>query len=263
MKTNTTPVLLGVLVFFFFVSLTYVSARYYPWYWVNSTWTHSQNLSWATREPKWQGKGNEKYHIWNRVSTGSIQTDHHIVCSKATLATPLTQIQIQGLIKQYQDEQLAHDTYQALYEIYWVKTFSNIASSESTHQLEIEKILTTYKIAVPKDLGTLQDTYQTLLEQWKKSLAEAYQVGLKIEMLDIDDIESLRLQFEESDITCMLDEIKTGSYHHLSAFSRKVTQEWGNLPAQIEKYQAQMSATPEGTHKKSNGKWAWHQHNNY
>ena len=53
-----------------------------------------------------------------------------------------------------------------------------------------------------------------------QSLAEAYQVGITIETMDIQDLETLIALTTQSNVTRVAENLLRGSQNHLAAFTR-------------------------------------------
>lgn len=131
-----------------------------------------------------------------------------------------------------EEEKLAHDVYEALYQLWGARVFSNIAGSETRHQSEILAILQSRQIADSRSSVAgkftnqdLQKLYNTLVAQGSQDITEAYKVGKAIEELDIADITSAMntLGTNDSDIQAMYQTLINGSKNHLSAFNRQLT----------------------------------------
>ena len=67
----------------------------------------------------------------------------------ATAAGELTDSEIEGIRFMREEEKLARDVYQYLYELYPLRPFGNIASSEQAHMDAIEYLISTYQIEDP------------------------------------------------------------------------------------------------------------------
>lgn len=118
----------------------------------------------------------------------------------------------------YSEELLAHDMYQYFYSLYGVQTFSNIAASESEHQVAVKALLDKYGLPTPTTYGELTDEFAALKAEGSKGLKEALEVGVKIEMLDIDDIAKSLQSTDNDDIKVMYANIGGASFNHLRGF---------------------------------------------
>ena len=126
------------------------------------------------------------------------------------------------------EEKLAHDVYTTLGDMYNVRVFDRIASSEARHQDELRTVMDLYGVADPTvgdklgvfDDPTLQKMYTTLVAQGSASLTEAAKVGVAIEELDIADLEKAMAETTNADVDRVYANLLKGSENHLAAFSR-------------------------------------------
>ncbi len=93
------------------------------------------------------------------------------------------------LIYGYAEEMLARDLYNYFYELYGEQVFKNIGASEQHHMDAVEALLDRYDIDAPTGYEELESTYNELKAKWEKSLKDAIEVGIQVEILDIEDIE--------------------------------------------------------------------------
>ncbi|MDD2907543.1 MAG: DUF2202 domain-containing protein [Candidatus Gracilibacteria bacterium] len=126
----------------------------------------------------------------------------------------------QELLYGYNEETLAHDLYTYFYELYNFQTFSNIASSEAEHQTAVKVLLDRYNLEVRAPYGELNETYAALKAEGEISLQKALEVGIKIEMLDIDDISKTIKNTDNDDLKIVFTNIGGASCNHLRAFAR-------------------------------------------
>ncbi len=97
-----------------------------------------------------------------------------------------------------EEEQLAHDVYVVLGDLWGLRIFENIAASETTHIDLVSGLLDRHGIDDPtagNDLGTftdptLQGLYDQLIADGSESLEAALGVGALIEELDISDLQA-------------------------------------------------------------------------
>jgi hypothetical protein len=148
-------------------------------------------------------------------------------CIDTAAVTPLSEYEEETLLFMLEEEKLARDVYTALYAKWEVAQFSNIAASESRHMASIEKLVDRYDLVELDTLDTpgvfanddLQALYDDLVARGTRSLEEAFQVGVDIEELDIDDLEDLIGQTSHADITRVMQNLLRGSQNHLRAFT--------------------------------------------
>ena len=133
------------------------------------------------------------------------------------------------------EEKLAHYVYVTLYDLWNMPIFLNISQSESRHTASIAKLLSAYNITDPVDdsqIGVFEDPeiqklFTDLIAQGSVSLADAYVVGATIEEMDIIDLEEALAETDKADLERVYSNLKNGSIHHLSAFSRAIENQTG------------------------------------
>ncbi|MDD4151478.1 MAG: DUF2202 domain-containing protein, partial [Candidatus Gracilibacteria bacterium] len=118
----------------------------------------------------------------------------------------------------YSEEMLARDLYKYFYEKYNNSTFKNISESEQKHLDSVKRLIDAYNIETPKDYGDLKDAYANLKESGDKGLKEAFETGIKIEMLDIKDIINSIEKTDNQSIRQILANIGSASYMHMKSF---------------------------------------------
>ena len=146
------------------------------------------------------------------------------------------------------EERLAYDVYNKLYETSPLMQFTNIAKNgEYQHitavQLLIQKYISSdadftnvdldpleYKntaiedmTAGVYDIGDIQDLYNTLVAVGQESDQKALEVGCMVEVTDINDLDrDIILAQEENatDITAVFNFLRDGSYSHYWAFDK-------------------------------------------
>lgn len=147
--------------------------------------------------------------------------------ASATAVGSLSEFEEQTLIYIREEEKLARDVYNALYEEWGVAQFSNIAASESRHMASAKRLLDRYGLADPAAEDTpgvfvnddLQAAYDELVARGTVSVEDAFQVGVMIEQLDITDLQELIDATDGADITRVMENLLRGSQHHLAAFT--------------------------------------------
>jgi len=142
------------------------------------------------------------------------------------LAVDLTETEKYWLTYMREEEKLARDVYQYLYDIWGTPIFDNIADSEQTHMNAIKTLLDRYNIPDPaadNEPGIftnvdLQALYYVLIKQGQDSLIEALKVGMYIEETDIDDLNKGLASTKRKDIKTVYNNLLQGSLNHLKAF---------------------------------------------
>jgi hypothetical protein len=152
----------------------------------------------------------------------------------STLAVEhLSEDEVADILYMREEEKLARDVYQTLYETWNLPIFSNIAQSEQTHTEAVRTLIEKYALTDPvtdDSVGvftntTLQELYTSLVERGKKSTIEALMVGATIEDLDIKDLQEALGRTDNVDSTLVYENLTRGSRNHLRAFNRQLVQQ--------------------------------------
>ena len=138
----------------------------------------------------------------------------------------LTDAEIHHITYMREEEKLARDVYLTLYDVWEVPIFANISASEQRHMDALKRLIIKYDFVDPVIDDTVgaftnpvfAQLYKDLVEQGQESYCEALQVGIYIEVLDIDDIEGMLTDVEAKDVIRVFNNLLSGSYNHLSAF---------------------------------------------
>ncbi|MEA2066871.1 MAG: DUF2202 domain-containing protein [Thermotogota bacterium] len=149
-------------------------------------------------------------------------------------AATLSDEEISGILLMREEEKLARDVYLELYELWGLRTFSNIASAEQNHMDRVKFLIDKYNLEDPV-LGErgkftdehLQTLYNELVTMGSKTIVDAVRVGMPIEELYIKDLLELMEQAENEELLFVYSNLEKGSENHLRAFNR-----------QLEKYNA-------------------------
>jgi hypothetical protein len=190
------------------------------------------SLTWAFVENKRANElsKNTGNNSQSQVDTKTRLEDHGITPLNTTQASN-NQTTSDELAYLIEEEKLAHDVYQMMYNKWGSRVFSNIKNSETTHQDMLLAIMNSRGIADPRksDIGKftdpdLQALYDKLIAQGNQSQSEAYKVGVVIEETDIADINKMlkSLDPKDTDIKAVLENLLNGSENHLRAFNRQV-----------------------------------------
>ncbi len=144
----------------------------------------------------------------------------------AFTATPsLSDAEVAMLLKMKEEEKLARDVYITLYEKWPKPIFSNISGAEERHLQAVITLLKFYNqadtlIAARGVFSTpaLTQLYQTLVAKGDSSLANAYQVGLQIEEMNIKDLTEALATDPNANIVTTFENLLKASRNHLRAF---------------------------------------------
>ncbi|MCB9419080.1 MAG: DUF2202 domain-containing protein [Ardenticatenaceae bacterium] len=173
----------------------------------------------------------------------------------------LSDSEIADLLFMREEEKLAHDVYIALYSIWGMNLFQNIAASEQTHTDSVLALLNTYGLTDPVGSNPagvfvnadLQALYDQLVASGSQSLADALRVGAAIEEIDILDLDKAIAETGQADIVQVYQSLRAGSENHLRAFVSTLERQTG------ETYQPQYlsleayAAIISGTQSQGNG----------
>ena len=145
---------------------------------------------------------------------------------KGTSTSNDTKVQLQYLIE---EEKLAHDVYTKMFELWGARVFGNILQSEESHQSQVLTVMQNYNI---KDVrqsaigefknAELQSLYNELIEKGSKSEQDAFEVGVAIEELDIEDLSKMLATAKDADVIAMMENLRKGSENHLRAFNNQL-----------------------------------------
>ncbi|MDD2871714.1 MAG: DUF2202 domain-containing protein [Candidatus Gracilibacteria bacterium] len=181
-----------------------------------------------------QGGGNGMgYGSKGGSNHGSMYNIENI--AKSDLNTTETDL----LLKQYEEEMMANELYTSFYNKYGVVTFQNIAQSEKTHMDAVKALLDRYELTVPTSYSHIQTLYDQLKAKGDLSLKDALEVGINIEIVDINDIVTAIKSTDNDDIKMVLTNIGGASYNHLRGFVQALNV--NNLTTDID-YSAYLTA---------------------
>lgn len=148
------------------------------------------------------------------------------IVDKGIATQDVTAEQLTYLIE---EEKLAHDVYTAMLEKWGARVFGNILQSEQSHQSQVLTVMESRKIADPRSskLGVfvnkdLQSLYDQLISKGNQSANDAYEVGVAIEELDIDDLTKMLATAKDADVISMMENLRRGSENHLRAFNNQL-----------------------------------------
>ena len=136
-----------------------------------------------------------------------------------------------GLLFMREEEKLARDVYDYLYEKWNSIIFDNISNSEQIHMDRVLDLINLYGLEDPAlpEAGVftnedLQNLYNELIVVGDSSLIFALIVGATIEEVDITDLQDYISATEDENIQCIYGNLMKGSRNHLRAFYNKL--EW-------------------------------------
>jgi hypothetical protein len=158
-------------------------------------------------------------------TAGASETNEPAASTKTSSASETEAL----LLYLIEEEKLAHDVYQAMYDIWGARVFGNILKSEETHQGQVLTLLASRNIDDPRSATAgvfvnkdLQALYDDLIAKGSKSAVDAYEVGVMIEELDIKDISAQLATATDADVILTLEKLRSGSENHLRAFNNQI-----------------------------------------
>ncbi len=135
-----------------------------------------------------------------------------------------------GVTYMREEEKLARDVYLALFDIWGIRTFENIAQAEQQHMdsvaylMDQQGIEDTVAYAAPGEftIPAIKDLYNSLVEQGSKSAIDALKVGTLIEDLDIADLEEYLAGTTDPLTIQVYERLIAGSEQHMRAFMNQL-----------------------------------------
>ena len=178
----------------------------------------------------------EDLQVVEETSNNSV-TVSIVADSDAPSNSALSAEEIDSLIFMREEEKLARDVYLALYDLWGLNIFNNIAKSEQTHMDAVLRLLEMFDIPDPADTSPagvfenadLQDLYDDLVELGSQSLGDALKVGAAIEEIDILDLDEYLEIAQNSDIREVFTNLRKGSENHLRAFTSTLEKQTGEV----------------------------------
>ncbi len=136
----------------------------------------------------------------------------------------------EGILYMREEEKLARDVYLALYDMWGLRTFSNIAQAEQTHMDSVGALIGAQGLVDPvigsqpgefqnPDLAAL---YASLVQLGSQSPQDALMVGAIIEDLDIRDLETYLSETEDPNSMAVYANLLRGSENHMRSFARQL-----------------------------------------
>jgi hypothetical protein len=172
-------------------------------------------------------------------SEGIAGTDEALDELKSASAQPaccmatgtITAEEAAGLLFMYEEEKMARDVYAYFATKYTLPVFRNITKSEQVHMNVVKNLIVGFKVEdgdiLEKGAGEFVNTelaelYTTLKAQGDASLKAALEVGVLIEEVDIEDLETQLLTVTNQSIKTVYTNLLAASKVHLKAFSSKL-----------------------------------------
>ncbi len=168
------------------------------------------------------------------INTGQVNMTTSLAAINQTVINlptePLDDAEKARILFIREEEKLAYDVYQTMFDIYGVNVFQNIPNSELSHMEAMLTIIKKYNLTDPMETTArgiyanpvLQSLYTQLVSQGRVSLLAAYQVGATIEDLDISDLNTSLTVTNNQDVRLVYDFLSKGSRNHLRSFYKNI-----------------------------------------
>ncbi len=144
----------------------------------------------------------------------------------SAVSSSLTQTDVTQLLYMIEEEKMARDVYDALYEQTGLSIFDKISDSEQTHystllktasKLGVDTVSLSTQAGVFTDV-TVQSLYDQLILQGSQSTSNAIEVGILIEETDISDLQIAIDETNVSSLDQVYSNLLNASLNHLWAF---------------------------------------------
>jgi len=127
----------------------------------------------------------------------------------------------------YEEEKLAKDVYSKLAQMYPnLKVFQSIVRAESVHEKSVENVMHHYNLPTPPKGAPgvyanshIQNLYNELIKKAKKSPKDALEVGIMVEVTDVEDLDRYLKHATSPDVKALFKFLRAGSYNHYNAFN--------------------------------------------
>lgn len=143
-----------------------------------------------------------------------------------TATVTLSASEVKWILQLREEEKLARDVYLTLGALWQDPVFANIAQSEGRHMAAVKQLIVKYALKDPVVDDTVGEftnpefsaLYDQLVAVGSASLVDAYEAGVTIEEMDIDDLTTALGQLKKTDIITVFKNLLDGSKSHLAAF---------------------------------------------
>lgn len=188
------------------------------------------------------GAGNGPTPIVDANGASSFDSTALGVALVALPSEPLSPAEASSLRYMREEEKLAGDVYARMHALWGgqVRTFGNVAISEDNHTESVHQLLLRYALEDPttgRPEGVfqnpdLQALFNQLVAEGSVSLIAALQVGVRIEELDMLDINTHLGSVDNPDIRLVYEALLKGSRNHLRAYHKVLVQRGGSYTPQ-------------------------------
>ena len=187
----------------------------------------------AYSQHRGQGKGKENSTPQKRGMDSSNQNHGNAqkgFGGKSSAGGTLTPAMTEQLTRMREEEKLARDVYITLARTSGLQIFERIAKAESQHMHAVSQLTGG---ALPANAGVelpvgnfvdpqFQALYGSLVASGNASPVAALTVGVRIEEMDIRDLQALLSQNPPQNIARVLEHLQQASKNHLRAFSQEL-----------------------------------------
>jgi hypothetical protein len=143
-------------------------------------------------------------------------------------ADSLTTLEAEHLLLLREEEKVARDVYERLYQQWGIYAFSNIAAAEQRHMDSVLMQLQKYGLTDPAlqpgvfSNQDMQALYDTLISQGTASEMDALLTGALIEEVDMQDLHEMIDATDNSGLISLYEKLLCGSRNHLRAFVSQI-----------------------------------------
>lgn len=187
--------------------------------------------TWAYNENQQANRSTTDTTQTNKQEDAAQHLEEHGITPLTSTEASNSQSTADELAYLIEEEKLAHDVYQAMFDKWGSRVFGNIKDSETTHGNMVLAVMSSRNLADPRtdELGKfinqdLQNLYNKLIAQGSQSVEDAYKVGVIIEETDIADLTDTlaKLDAKDTDIKALIENLIHASENHLRAFNRQL-----------------------------------------
>ena len=141
----------------------------------------------------------------------------------------------EDLLYMWEEEKMARDFYLKMLDKYHKRIFLNISESEQMHMDAIKHLMSERGISTPvyeTEIGVFKNSelsklYEGLMLRGLKSLYDAYDAGLSIEEMDIEDLDKKIERTTSLQVKQVLGNLKEASSRHKEAFEKHLSRKYG------------------------------------
>jgi hypothetical protein len=164
------------------------------------------------------------------VALGTLEANAQRLGGQTVQPASLTLAERGWILQLREEEKLARDVYLTLAKRWKVPIFSNIAKSESNHMAAVKNLIIKYGLPDPVVKDTVgvftnpafAELYKDLVAAGSVSIVDAYEVGVIIEEMDIEDLAEAVLEVQKADVRTVFENLLSGSENHLAAFESQL-----------------------------------------